>query len=78
MKKVARMHKFPMKSAGFRVLKAPDVPAVLIELGYVSNRDDLKQMTSGPWRAKTAGSIRQAIDNFFTTRMAGAAAARNR
>src|SRR6185295_13287031 len=36
MKKVARMHKHPMKSAGFKVLKAPDVPSVLIELGYVS------------------------------------------
>jgi N-acetylmuramoyl-L-alanine amidase len=78
MKKVARMHKHPMKSAGFRVLKAPDVPAVLIELGYVSNKDDLKQLTSGTWRAKTAGAIRQAIDDFFNTRMAGAAVGRGR
>ena len=46
MKKVARMHKNPMKSAGFKVLKAPDVPSVLIELGYVSSKDDLKQLTS--------------------------------
>ena len=57
MKKVARMHKNPMKSAGFKVLKAPDVPAVLIELGYVSSKDDLKQLTSGAWQAKTAGAI---------------------
>jgi N-acetylmuramoyl-L-alanine amidase len=78
MKKVARMHKHPMKSAGFRVLKAPDVPAVLIELGYVSNKDDLKQLTSGGWRAKTAGAIRLAIDNFFNTRIAGGAAGRGR
>lgn len=78
MKKVARMHKHPMKSAGFRVLKAPDVPAVLIELGYVSNKDDLKQLTSGSWRAKTAGAIRLAIDNFFNTRIAGGAAGRSR
>jgi N-acetylmuramoyl-L-alanine amidase len=74
MKKVARMHKNPMKSAGFRVLKAPDVPAVLIELGYVSNKDDLKQLTSGGWQAKTAGAIGAAIDNFFSTRMAGTTA----
>jgi len=78
MKKVARMHKHPLKSAGFRVLKAPDVPAVLIELGYVSNKDDLKQLTSGAWRTKTAGAIRVAIDNFFNTKMAGAAAGRAR
>jgi N-acetylmuramoyl-L-alanine amidase len=76
MKKVARMHKNPMKSAGFKVLKAPDVPAVLIELGYVSSKDDLKQLTSGGWRAKTAGAIGIAIDNFFSTRIAGATAGR--
>ena len=57
MKKVARMHKHPMKSAGFMVLKAPDVPSVLVELGYVSSKDDLKQLTSGAWQAKTAGAI---------------------
>jgi N-acetylmuramoyl-L-alanine amidase len=76
MKKVARMHKNPLKSAGFKVLKAPDVPAVLIELGYVSSKDDLKQLTSETWRAKTAGAISSAIDNFFSTRIAGATAGR--
>ena len=38
MRPVARLHKKPLKSAGFRVLRAPDIPSVLIELGYVSNR----------------------------------------
>lgn len=76
MKKVARMHKHPMKAAGFKVLKAPDVPAVLVELGYVSSKEDLAQLTSEAWQAKTAASIRQAIDTFFTTRLAGAAAGR--
>ena len=42
MKSVARLHKNPLKSAGFRVLKAPDVPSVLLELGYVSNKADLE------------------------------------
>jgi N-acetylmuramoyl-L-alanine amidase len=78
IKKVARMHKNPMKSAGFKVLKAPDVPAVLIELGYVSSKDDLKQLTSGAWRTKTAGAIGQAIDNFFNARMAGTVRGRGR
>ena len=71
MKKVARMHKHPMKSAGFKVLKAPDVPSVLVELGYVSNKDDLKQLTAQSWQAKTAGAMVQAIDAFFKTRLAG-------
>jgi len=74
IRKVARMHKNPMKSAGFKVLKAPDVPAVLVELGYVSNKDDLKQLTSDAWRTKTAGAIVSAIDEFFSTRIAGATA----
>ncbi|MBM3530824.1 MAG: AMIN domain-containing protein [Alphaproteobacteria bacterium] len=76
LRKVARLHKQPLKSAGFKVLKAPDVPSVLIELGYVSSKDDLKLLTSDAWRAKTAGSMAQAIDAFFSTRVAGAPGAR--
>ena len=74
LKTVARMHKNPLKSAGFKVLKAPDVPSVLVELGYVSNKDDLKQLMSGAWRARTARAVVQAVDAFFSTRMAGAPA----
>jgi len=74
MRKVARMHKNPMKSAGFKVLKAPDVPSVLIELGYVSDAADLKQLVSGSWQAKTAGAIAQSVDAFFGTKVAGAGA----
>jgi N-acetylmuramoyl-L-alanine amidase len=72
MKKATRLHKDPLKSAGFRVLRAPDVPSVLVELGFVSNRGDLKSLTSEAWRTRTAGSIAQAVDTFFMTRMAGA------
>jgi N-acetylmuramoyl-L-alanine amidase len=74
IKNVARMHKNPLKAAGFRVLKAADVPSVLVELGYVSNRQDLKQLTSESWRSRTADSIVQAVDAFFTPRVAGAPA----
>jgi N-acetylmuramoyl-L-alanine amidase len=72
MKNSARMHKHPLKSAGFRVLKAPDVPSVLVELGYVSNKGDLEHMVSDNWRAKTVGSMAQAIDAFFAKRLATA------
>jgi N-acetylmuramoyl-L-alanine amidase len=74
LKNVARMHKQPLKAAGFKVLRAPDVPSVLVELGYVSNKDDLKQLMSGAWRTRTARSIVQAVDTFFSTRLAGAPA----
>jgi N-acetylmuramoyl-L-alanine amidase len=77
MKPVARLHKNPLKAAGFRVLKAPDVPSVLVELGYVSNRQDLKSLLSDHWRGKAADSMVQAIDAYFSTRVAGARARSN-
>ena len=72
MKNTARMHKHPLKSAGFRVLKAPDVPSVLVELGYVSNKGDLEHLVSANWRTRTVGSMAQAIDAFFAKRLATA------
>ena len=72
MKTTVRMHKHPLKSAGFRVLKAPDVPSVLIELGYVSNKGDLEHLVSESWRSRTVGSMAQAIDAFFAKRLATA------
>jgi N-acetylmuramoyl-L-alanine amidase len=75
MKNTVRMHKHPLKSAGFRVLKAPDVPSVLVELGYVSNKGDLDHLVSEKWRSKTVGSMAQAIDVFLAKRVAKAGAA---
>jgi N-acetylmuramoyl-L-alanine amidase len=72
MKTATRMHKNPLKSAGFRVLKAPDVPSVLVELGYVSNKDDLEHLVSENWRSRTVGSVAHAIDAFFAKRLATA------
>jgi N-acetylmuramoyl-L-alanine amidase len=72
MKNATRMYKHPLKSAGFRVLKAPDVPSVLVELGYVSNKSDLEHLVSENWRSKTVDSMAQAIDAFFAKRLATA------
>ena len=71
LKSAAKLHKHPLKAAGFKVLKAPDVPSVLIELGYVSNKQDLKLMTTEAWRARTSGAVAQAVNTFFSTRLAG-------
>jgi N-acetylmuramoyl-L-alanine amidase len=71
LKSAAKLHKHPLKSAGFKVLKAPDVPSVLVELGYVSNKQDLKLMVSEAWRVKTADAVAQAVNAFFSTRLAG-------
>jgi N-acetylmuramoyl-L-alanine amidase len=74
MKSTVRMHKHPLKSAGFRVLKAPDVPSVLVEIGYVSNKDDLGHLVSEGWRSRAVGSMAQAIDAFLAKRLATAGA----
>jgi len=66
----AGLHSKAMKSAGFRVLKAPDVPSVLLELGFLSNADDEKRLTSDAWQNSTADAIVTAIDTYFAKRLA--------
>ena len=56
----------PHRAAAFVVLKAPDVPAVLIELGYLSNAHDCVQMGTTEWRDATAQAIAAAVDRNFT------------
>lgn len=68
LRKSARLHKTPLKSAGFVVLRSPEVPSVLLELGYLSSPADLKQMTSEAWREKVSRSVVEAIDKFFASR----------
>ena len=72
LKESTSLHKEPIKSAGFRVLRAPDVPSVLVELGYVSNKQDLQSLMSDGWRERAANSIALAIDDYFATHLAGA------
>lgn len=54
----------PHRFAGFRVLKAPDVPSVLVELGYLSNPKDEEQLQNVEWRQKAAKSIAAAVASF--------------
>ncbi|MCJ8322640.1 MAG: N-acetylmuramoyl-L-alanine amidase [Rhizobiales bacterium] len=68
MKGQVLMHKKPIKFAGFRVLKAPDVPSVLIELGYLSNRKDEQNLKSAAWQNKMAGSLQRSILVYFDNR----------
>ena len=55
----------PHRSAAFVVLKAPDVPAVLIELGYLSNARDCAQVRMNDWRDGVASAISDAVDRDF-------------
>jgi len=58
---LANTHRF----AGFAVLKAPDVPAVLIEMGYLSNTIDEKNLRQPEYRAKLAHAISRAVEHYF-------------
>jgi len=58
----------PHRFAGFRVLKAPDVPSVLVELGYLSNPKDEELLRDTDWRKKAADSIAKAIETFAAGR----------
>jgi len=51
--------------AGFAVLKAPDVPSVLVETGYLSNRQDEQLLRRPEYRAKLAGALAKAIERYF-------------
>jgi N-acetylmuramoyl-L-alanine amidase len=64
----------PHRSAAFAVLKAPDVPAVLIELGYLSNAGDCGRMDTGGWRDAVATAIADAVARQFQPEIAGASA----
>ena len=65
-----KLTKNPQRSAGFHVLRAYDVPSVLIELGYMSNLDDEKLLTSPRWRARTADALAKAVQAYFAPRLA--------
>jgi len=61
VKLVDNTHRF----AGFAVLKAPDIPSVLLEMGYLSNRQEEKLLKQSSYRKKLANSVAAAIDNYF-------------
>ncbi|MBJ7544744.1 N-acetylmuramoyl-L-alanine amidase [Rhodomicrobium udaipurense] len=60
----------PQRSANFRVLKAHGVPAILIELGYLSNEDDEKLLISEEWRTTISSVLGEAISAFMSERQA--------
>jgi N-acetylmuramoyl-L-alanine amidase len=64
------LHTRRLRSAGFRVLKAPDVPSVLLELGFLSNPDDERRLTSEAWRDRIADGVVGSIDGYFAKRVA--------
>ncbi|MBE7199979.1 MAG: N-acetylmuramoyl-L-alanine amidase [Parafilimonas terrae] len=65
---VMEMSTKPHREARFVVLRSPDVPSVLVELGYLSSKRDLEMLQNPDWRAGVTGSMAKAVDQFFATR----------
>ncbi len=65
----------PQRQAAFMVLKAPDIPSVLVEMGFMSNRQDEAALRQADYRARVALAMKRAVDTYFAalpgTRMAG-------
>jgi N-acetylmuramoyl-L-alanine amidase len=60
-----RLLERPVRSAGFAVLKAPDIPSVLVETGYLSNRSEAELLSRREHRDKIADALRNGIDAYF-------------
>ncbi|MEM1104023.1 MAG: N-acetylmuramoyl-L-alanine amidase [Pseudomonadota bacterium] len=56
------------RRAGYRVLLSPDVPAVLVEIAFMSNAADAANLASAQWRGQVATAIADAIDEYFDRR----------
>lgn len=60
------VRKFPVRQADFFVLQAPDVPSVLVELGFMSNAADIANLQKSDWRDRTVDALARGIAEYFT------------
>ncbi len=60
------LRRFPVRQADFFVLQAPDIPSLLIELGFMSNAADISNLESAEWRDRMVAAIGTGVDDYFT------------
>lgn len=65
LRQVTKLLRNSHRFAGFAVLKAPDVPSVLIEMGFLSNARDEQALRKPAYRARLARSVERAVDRYF-------------
>jgi len=68
LRKIGRLHKHRVESAGFMVLKSPDIPSILVEAAYISNPDEEVKLRSVPHQQKIADAILSGLRGYFTAR----------
>jgi N-acetylmuramoyl-L-alanine amidase len=62
------LRRFPVRQADYFVLQSPDVPSVLVELGYISNLTDFANLQKPDWRSKTVSALARGIARYFEGR----------
>ena len=62
---VGKLHKPRVEQAGFAVLKAPDIPSVLVETAFISNPDEEAKLASEPYQVQLADAIMRGITRYF-------------
>ncbi len=72
MQDKVRMINHPHRSAGFRVLRAPDVASILVELGYLSNADDEREISDPAWRKGVLDVLAKSIEDYALTQRVAA------
>ena len=55
----------PHRYAGFAVLKSPDIPSVLVEMGFMSNKNEARLLSSSSYQNKVAAALTDSIDHYF-------------
>ncbi len=68
-----RLHRRPRQAAGFSVLKAPDIPSILLEVGFMSSPRDLADLQDAEWRAAMARSVVEALQRWAAEEAASSA-----
>ena len=66
LKELGKVHKRKVQSAGFAVLKSPDIPSILIETAYISNPSEEKNLRSREYQNKLAGAILDGLHGYFS------------
>ena len=66
LRSAVRTHRRAHRFAGFAVLKAPDVPSALLEIGYLSNREEERMLRTRAFQEKVSVAVRRGIDRYFT------------
>ncbi|MBV6798670.1 N-acetylmuramoyl-L-alanine amidase [Xanthomonas euvesicatoria] len=65
LQQVTRLHQHQVGQAGFAVLKSPDIPSLLVETGFMSNRDDCSRLCSDTHQDELAQTLHAGIDDYF-------------